>query len=377
MKRGIGFGLAVAVLTALGLSGPAGARPLTARPAQKARSAGGPVAPAAPAAVGRSLIVKCRAANPTCWPTSFAFAPDGRIWYIERFTGQIRVYNPKTKKDGLWKTIGPLATDGEQGLLGLALDPSFPSSPWVYVYYTQPRPVNHIVRWRRNANGSFSYKSLKWIPAGTYHNGGKIKFGPDGNLYAVTGETTDKALAQNLSSLGGKVLRMNRSGYVPTGNPFRNLVWSYGHRNSFGLAFDPVTKNLWQTENGPDCNDEINRIVKGGNFAWGPNAACPNTNNSGPSPRRLPAWLYQSIIAPTGAGFCNGCGLGPAAEGALLFGTWGDHKIRALKLTADRLGVVSSTVIYTHIAGILDMEVAPGGSVYFSSPQGIYRMVSV
>jgi glucose/arabinose dehydrogenase len=377
MKRGIILGLAVALMTSLGLTGPAIGEAVPT----VLSSAGTGSAKLAPAVVSASLVVRCRAANPTCWPTSFAFTPDGRIFYVERLTGQVRIYNPRTRRDGLWKTIGPLSTNGEQGLLGLTLDPSFATSGWVYAYFTQPRPVNHIIRLKKNPDGSFSYRSLKWVPAGQYHNGGKIRFGPDRNLYAVTGETGNPSLAQDKSSLSGKVLRMTWSGYVPSGNPFRNLVFSYGHRNSFGIAFDPVTKLPWESENGPECNDEINRIIKGANFGWGPHETCSsppsppaNTNQDGPNPVLPLAW-YTPTIAPTGVAFCNNCGLPPAAEGALLMGSWNDNAIRAITLTADRLGVVSSTVIYTHGAGILDLEAGPGG-IYFSSPGGIYRLVS-
>jgi glucose/arabinose dehydrogenase len=356
MKRGITILLASTLLT--GLSSMVGR--------------------AAPAAFGRVAVVSCRAANPQCWPTSFAFAPDGTIWYVERFTGQIRFFNPKTKKDSLWTTIGSLSTDGEQGLLGITLDPAWATSPWVYVYYTKSTPsgpVNRIVRLLRHPGGGFSLQQLLLVPAGTDHNGGKLHFGPDGNLWAVSGETGNPALAQDKSSMGGKVLHITKSGGIPSGNPFHNAVFSFGHRNSFGLAFDPVTHDLWQTENGPECNDEINHIVRGGNYAWGPNEYCPgHTNNSGPLPRMYPAWLYDPTIAPTGAAFCSSCGLGSLVEGNLLFGSWNDSDVRALKLNADRKGIVSSTVLYTHSGGILDMEAGPAG-LYFSAQEGIYRLV--
>src|SRR5207253_1859425 len=292
----------------------------------------------------------------------FAFAPDGTIWYAERFTGQIRYYNPSTKADKLWTTINGLSTDGEQGLLGLALDPQWPTSKWVYAYYTQTGPVNRMVRIFRKADGSFLIKNIKWIPANSYHNGGKVHFGPDGNLYAVTGETGNPALAQNKGSMAGKVLRFTKTGGVPVTNPFHNPVYSFGHRNSFGFTWDPTTKFLWQTENGPECNDGINLIVRGGNFAWGPNEYCPvHTNNSGPFPRQYPKGIYNPTIAPTGAAFCTSCGLGAGIEGNLLFGTWNDQAISALKLTAARNATAASTVIYTHASGTLELQPEPRG----------------
>src|SRR5439155_925835 len=116
------------------------------------------------------------------------------------------------------------------------------------------------------------------------HNGGVIAFGPDNKLYAVVGENADPALAQDPLSALGKVLRMNTDGTAPSDNPYfgnaswNPLVYTYGHRNMFGLAFHPVTHRPYVTENGPNCNDEINLLpdLAGArrNFGWGPNANC-------------------------------------------------------------------------------------------------------
>ena len=159
----------------------------------------------------------------------------------------------------------------------------------------------------------------------------------------------------------------------------RVCAFAYGIRNSFGFTFDPQTGNLWETENGPACNDELNRIVEGGNHAWGPSETCngtppQNTNQDGPAPRILPRSFYNPVIAPTGAAFCQGCGLGAAVEGRLLFGDWNRGEIHAVTLTADRLGVASQTVILDRASGILAVERGTGGAVYFSDANGIYRL---
>jgi glucose/arabinose dehydrogenase len=354
MKRGFTVLLAAALLSGLPSSGGA-----------------------APRAVSSTLVLACRPSNPQCWPTAFAFAPDGTIWYVERFTGQIRFYSPNTKQDVLWTTLPNVSTVGERGVLGVTLDPNFRTSPWVYVYYskiTRSGVRNRIVRLFRNSNGSFVLQQLLVIPSGSIHNGGKMKFSFDGKLWVVAGETGRSNLAQDKTSLAGKVLHIFKTGGIPPGNPFGTAVFSYGLRNSFGFTFDPATRYLWETENGPECNDEINIIVKAGNFGWGSNQSCPHTNNSGPYPRQLPKALYNPTIAPTGAAFCTSCGLGPSIEGNLLFGSWKDQAVRALQLSPDRKSVASSTVIYTHTSGILDLE-AGSGAVYFSSPDGIYKLV--
>src|SRR5206468_3754241 len=147
---------------------------------------------------------------------------------------------------------------------------------------------------------------------------------------------------------------------IPKGNPFGTRVWSFGHRNSFGFDFDPQTGRLWETENGPECNDEINLIHEGGNYAWGPHESCGSlpaprdTNRDGPLPSILPKTLFVCTIGITGAAFCNWCGLGSAMECDLVFGDVNTGSIRAIQLNAKRTGFAASSRI------VLD----PGTAVY-------------
>ena len=131
---------------------------------------------------------------------------------------------------------------------------------------------------------------------------------------------------------------MNADGSIPSTNPFGSRIWAYGIRNSIGLAFDPQNDRLWESENGPSCNDEVNRIVKGGNHGWGPNESCPNTNNSGPTPRILPKHTFPTPFGLTGLAFCDGCGLGASFDGDLLVGAVNDGRIRRFDLNATRTG---------------------------------------
>ena len=217
--------------------------------------------------------------------------------------------------------------------------------------------------------------------AGTFHNGGRILFGPDRHLYVVIGDRAHPANAQDLTdNKVGKVLRMTPSGTVPADNPFGNYVWAYGIRNSFGLGFDPFTGRLWQTENGPECNDELNRIDKGHNFGWGPSWTCStpppppkNTNQDGPSPVKPQRW-YTPPIAPTGIAFCRTCGLGAESEGDLFFGAWKTGHIRRVNLGQQRSQVAAEEVVYDHPDGILSVERARTGALYFSDRSGIYRL---
>ncbi len=336
-------------------------------------------APSSQAAIGAQLVVS------TSWPAAFAFEPGGRIFYGNRFTGQIRIFNPATGGDTLFYALPDVATNGEQGLLGLALDPAYPARPYVFAYYTRTvggSPQNQIVQLTDSMGTGSGLSTLLALPAGGNHNGGVIHFGPDGDLYAVIGDVGNRANAQDLSSLAGKVLRLTGLSQPRRLNPSacsRVCAFAYGIRNSFGFTFDPQTGNLWETENGPACNDELNRIVEGGNHAWGPSETCngtppQNTNQDGPAPRILPRAFYNPVIAPTGAAFCQGCGLGAAIEGRLLFGDWNRGEIHAVTLTADRLGVASQTVILDRASGILAVERGTGGAIYFSDANGIYRL---
>jgi glucose/arabinose dehydrogenase len=154
----------------------------------------------------------------------------------------------------------------EGGLLGLAVDPAAPSS--LYVYATMGTE-NHILRttYTDGVLGAFE-PVLTGIPASNRHDGGRLAFGPDGMLYASTGDAGESGNAQDLDVLAGKVLRLTPDGSVPPDNPFGgSLVYSYGHRNVEGLAFD-ADGRLWASEFGDDTADELNLIQPGANYGW-------------------------------------------------------------------------------------------------------------
>jgi glucose/arabinose dehydrogenase len=319
------------------------------------------------------------------FPAAFTFDPAGRIFYAERFTGEIRVYDPATSSDISYFVVTDLEIAGEQGLLGLALIPGYPSRPFLYAYATRNIggvPKNQILKIREQNGVGTNFKAI-WTSnttAADSHNGGRIAFGPDGMLYALQGEATDPANSQNLGNDAGKILRMNPNGRVPNGNPFPgSRIWAYGIRNSYGFTFDPVNDNLWESENGPACNDEVNLIDEGLNYGWGPTQTCStpppaptNTNRDGPTPV-LPKVWFTPTIAPTGIAFCSGCGIA-SAEGKVFFGAYNEQNIRQSTLDGTRTNITATTIVYTHTTGILSMERGPDGTVYFSDDTGIWKL---
>jgi glucose/arabinose dehydrogenase len=369
MKR---FGIlstAVAALVAMSApSAPAGASPVRS----------GPSSPAAPALVAKPILTNLPD------PAAFTFLPDGRLLYGERGTGNIMLYDLSTKQTTKVFTVTRVVHDGEQGLLGLAVDPAWPNRSRIFAYATRSvggQPYDEILRIKVVNDKGVSFR-LVWKSvtiSGSYHDGGHIAFGPDNKLYAVVGEAHSPSNAQNLNNDAGKVLRMTKMGDAPPDNPFPGKrIFTYGLRNSFGFTFDPQTGLLWETENGPSCNDEINLEQAGENHAWGPNETCSgqppeNTNQDGPQPRIMPLAWFTPTIAPTGTVFCDGCGL-MNAEGDLFFGAYNTGDIRQVRLTGDRKGISSLFVAFHFNGSVESMERAPDGSIYFSSPNAIYQL---
>jgi glucose/arabinose dehydrogenase len=322
-------------------------------------------------------------------PAGFTFTPDGRIVYLERGSGEVRILDPATRKDRLFFRLRGVSGDGERGALGVAVHPRWPAEPFVYVYVTrriQGALRNQIVRIESVQGAGAHMEILVSTPASSspYHNGGRISFGPDGKLYAIVGDGHDSSNSQDRSdNLLGKILRMTPTGAAPPDNPFPgSTIFAFGIRNSFGFAFDPKTGRLWETDNGPGCNDELNLIVAGRNYAWGTNQNCGSaeapldTNNSGPQPRQMPELFFRAPIGITGAAFCDGCGLGRRVEGDLFFGDANDGALRRVVLDAARDDVARGPVkvLDAPAGAIYSIEVGPDGRIYFSDDRGIYRL---
>jgi glucose/arabinose dehydrogenase len=253
------------------------------------------------AACSNSVCTVTQIATDTDIPWGLVTLPDGTILYNRRDAHDIVNLNPA---NGAKTTVGTVPnvanTDGEGGLLGLAISSGFASDHWLYIMHTSPSD-NRIVRIKLE-NGRLNTGTeqilLSGILRNKFHDGGRLRFGPDGKLYASTGDAQNGDNAQNKSSLNGKVLRLNPDGSVPSDNPFGNYVWSYGHRNPQGLAFDSQGR-LWEQEFGNAVMDETNLITKGGNYGW---PACEGTSGTcGTAGFIAPKKTY-----PTAEGSCSG-----------------------------------------------------------------------
>jgi glucose/arabinose dehydrogenase len=197
-------------------------------------------------------------------PWGVAFLPNGDALVSERTTARILRIRAGRRPRVVMRVPGVDTNAGEGGLLGLAVSPHYARDHLVYAYFTSARD-NRIVRFRL---GGRLQPILTGLRRGLIHDGGRIAFGPDGKLYAGVGETGDTGLAQDRASLNGKILRIDPDGSVPRDNPFPgSAVWSLGHRNVQGLAWDGRGR-LWESEFGQDRFDEINLIQAGRNYGW-------------------------------------------------------------------------------------------------------------
>lgn len=326
------------------------------------------------------------------FPVGMSLAPDGRVFFNERLTGKIRIINQQ------WQLVATpfcqlsVAVIGEQGLLGLALDPNFAQNHFVYVYYTVAgATMNRVARYTESSGLCSTQETviLDNLPVNSFHNGGIIQFGPDGKLYVIIGDAGDMANSQILTSLAGKILRVNPDGSAPSDNPFFNnananakKVFSFGHRNSYGFTFHPHTKHLWETENGPGDSDEINRVIAGGNYAWDANQRRGILNDPccvDPIAVYFPLPCTTCTIAPTGIiAIPEDSTVYPVAyRNNLLFVNYNFGQIRRLVLAGANLAQLGTQSIAYNGAqgGLLSLMLGTDGYVYVSNASGIFKVV--
>lgn len=276
-------------------------------------------------------------------PWAMDFLPNGTMIFTER-VGRVNLL----EEGGAIVKVADIDVSQvtESGLLGVAVDPNFTENKYIYLYYTHEGGVNRISRFVLDGTLSNETVLLDNIPGGSIHNGGRLKFGPDGKLYATTGEGGNSDLAQDINSTGGKILRMNPDGTVPSDNPFGNYVYAYGNRDPQGITWNP-NGILYESEHGASMNDEINIITQGGNYGWPIVQGDQNT-----SPYISPIRVYTNFtLAPSGIAFYH--------NNLYVTGLRGSQ-LRVLNLSGDGKSITGESILLNNMGRIRDVVVHDG-----------------
>lgn len=299
-------------------------------------------------------------------PWALDISNDGKIYFTER-PGSVRVIengilNPRP----LITLSPPFISQGEGGLMGIALDPNFSQNHYIYVmhsYRENNKLYNRVVRLVESNNIATIDKILiDKIPGNQFHNGGRMKIGPDKKLYITTGDAQNPSLAQNMSSLAGKILRIELNGNIPSDNPFPNSpIYSLGHRNPQGLAWN--SKNmLYSSEHGQSAHDEINIIIPGGNYGW-PLVQGDETSTEITVQKPL---VHSNEItwAPSGITFINS---GPFKDN-LLVATLRGQQLLSISLNNNGTAVKNIEPLFKNEYGRLrEVIQAKDGSIYITT----------
>jgi glucose/arabinose dehydrogenase len=290
-------------------------------------------------------------------PWSFAFLPGGDALVTERDSGRLL----RVSRSGDVQEIQtlPEGGSGEGGLLGVAVSPDYEDDRYIYAYYTTGVD-NRVVRFHM---GKSPEPVLTGIPSNTYHDGGRIKFGPDGMLYVSTGDAGESGNSQDRNSLGGKILRIEPDGSIPPDNPFPgNPVYSYGHRNVEGLAWDSEGQ-LYASEFGASTWDEVNRIEAGENYGW------PAVEGRGGEDQ---GYVDPITVWPTSEASPSGAeimveGAVPQWEGDLFVAALRGERLWHLELNDSGEVVDREKLLDGEVGRVRDVVQAPDGSLWVST----------
>ena len=310
------------------------------------------------------------------YPWEILWGPDNYIWMTER-GGRISRVNPGTGVVTPILTISEVVSNGEGGLLGMVLHPNFSSTPQVFVVYDYNNGSNYrekVVRYNYNGTTLTNPAILiDNIAASSIHNGSRLVITPDLKLFISTGDASNTSLPQNISSVNGKILRINLDGTIPADNPVAgNPYWSFGHRNPQGLVF--ANNRLYSAEHGPSNDDEINVIEKAKNYGWpnvegfcdgsGEQSFC-SVNNV-----REPARNWTPTAAVSGLDYYNG-DLIPQWKNSLLVAALKNARIYQMKLDGSFTSITQTNEYFTNVYGRLrDICISPSGKIYVCTSNG-------
>ena len=315
-------------------------------------------------------------------PWDVAFTPDGTMLITER-SGNLYSRSPDGQVRQVRANFRHTLTSREVGLMGIAVDPSFSTNRRFYTCLAYTGPEVQVVAWTMKGDYSQAYRVNDPLVSGIpltdakRHGGCRIRFGPDGYLWITTGDGTNSSAPQSLDSLGGKVLRINaQTGEGAPDNPFNTRVYTYGHRNPQGLAFDPGTNQAWLVEHGPDHDDEINLLVSGGNYGWKPDTPysedVPMTNRQAFPDAVEAKWESgYPAVAPSGAAFIDDASWG-AWNGRLAVALLKQKQLKVFEFSSD--GTLLSETLVPELDqkyGRLRSPVfGPDGALYVTTSNG-------
>lgn len=317
------------------------------------------------------------------YPISLAFAPDGRLFYTEKISGNVRVVSADGVLQQQPVLTLPVNALAEQGMLGIAIDPAFEENHHIWVVHTNPGtardyPANRLVRFTEEDGIGHDPEVMFEIPitgGSLIHNGGTIHFDRDGRLYMSVGDYENPANAQNLDVLQGKLHRFDvtEDGLVPAeGNPFEDSsIYAYGLRNPWGFTFDLEGEYIYATENGDHCDDEINLILRGFHYGHGANYTCGGTAAGVNTTYYVrPMVSFTPTEAPTGIVMYDN-DAAPEWVGKLFFCVWNDGypSLRMVTLNEARTGIDDITEIPLGDEGRcrIDIAISPDGALYMSN----------
>jgi glucose/arabinose dehydrogenase len=318
-------------------------------------------------------------------PVAMAFDPQGRLFYTER-SGAVRLFANGALQASPVITL-PNIYNGtqciESRLLGIAVDPQFSANHYVYAYYTEPVEcnvaVNRVVRFVENGGvGGSATDVFTSTQTGPLHNGGILNFGPDGKLYVTLGDDNNAVTAQDVTVKAGKMHRINPDGTIPDDNPVFTQtgalpsIYAIGMRNPFGFAFDTVASGrIFMSENGPECDDELNRVEAGYNYGWRANYPCDDGNPDPTYNTVAPLWYVpqgENPAAPTGVEVYDGSAIS-AWQDHLFMCSFADRKLRHFYLNADRTQATTVSTVQGVECG-MDIATGPDGALYYIDAGG-------
>jgi glucose/arabinose dehydrogenase len=354
-------------------------------------------------------------------PTAMAFIGPNDLLVLQKNDGRVRRVTNGVLQSGEVLDVH-VDRESERGLLGIALHPNFPGTNFVYLYYTESNAAsdtsgsalaNRVYRYAWNGSALVNPQLILDLPAtpGPNHNGGAMTFGPDGKLYVVIGDLNHNGQLQNFSTgpspdNTGVIFRINDDGTAPPDNPFASQpdlakYYAYGIRNGFGLAFNPLSGDLWDTENGPNAYDEINIVQPGNNSGWerimGPvsrDAQGSSDLVQFPGSQYVdPKFSWFNTVGPTGIVFFNSGQLGSEYQNDVFVGDINNGNLYRFKpnatrtgflfshpaladLVADDSGELQEVILGTNFNGITDLKVGPDGLLYVLSFQGKISVIS-